>query len=366
MHKGIDVSTYQGVIDWNKVKAAGIEYAIIRAGYGKYTKQKDDCFETNVKGAKAVGIKIGAYWFSYATDTATAIKEADAFAEVIKGIDFELPVFYDYEYDSFRYAEDKGVNVDTALASDIVIAFLDRMKAKGFTVANYVNPDLIKNRFDSRINKYDSWVAHYKDNADTSKEYKIDGFNIIGWQYSSTGKVSGIKGNVDMNVFYMDAKAVEKPQATVKPTTNNTTTSAAYKAGQAVKLSNTPVYNTATTASVASRKTGTYYLWSAEVISKRIRITNTAERVGKAGQVTGWINVSDIVATTAKPATTKVLKVGSKVKVKQGAKFYDGVQPAKFVYKTTYDVLKIQGEKVVIGLGKAITGTMDKDDLIVQ
>ena len=307
MHKGIDVSTYQGVIDWNKVKAAGIEYAIIRAGYGRYIKQKDDCFDANVKGAKAAGVKIGAYWFGYATDTATAKKEADVFAEVIKGIDFELPVFYDYEYDSFRYAEDEGVEVDKALASDIVIAFLDRMKEKGYTVANYVNPDLIKHRFDSRINKYDSWVAHYKNNADTSKEYKIDGFNIIGWQYSSTGSVAGINGNVDMDVFYIEFP--DKPQATVKPTTSNTTTSATYKAGQAVKLSNTPVYNTATTSSVASRKTGTYYLWSEDVVGKRIRITNTPERVGKAGQVTGWMNVSDIVATTSTEPVVRTYKV---------------------------------------------------------
>ena len=112
MNKGIDVSTYQGKIDWNKVKKAGIEYAIIRAGFGKYAKQKDNYFDANVKGAKAAGIKIGAYWFGYATDVESAKEEADVFAEVIKGIDLELPVFYDYEYDSFEYAKKQGITVD--------------------------------------------------------------------------------------------------------------------------------------------------------------------------------------------------------------------------------------------------------------
>lgn len=367
MTKGIDVSTYQGKIDWNKVKKAGIEYAIIRAGYGKYAKQKDNCFDANVQGAKAAGIKIGAYWFGYATDVESAKEEADVFAEVIKGIDFELPVFYDYEYDSFEYAKKQGITVDKKLASDIVIAFLDRLVSRGYTVGNYVNPDLIHNAFDSRINKYDTWMAHYYDNPNTSKVYTYDGFNVIGWQYSSKGTVDGIEGNVDMNVFYIDAKVVEKQQATVQPVAT-TTTSTALKTGQVVTLSNTAIYNTASTASVASRRTGTYYLWSTQVIGGRIRITNKPERVGVAGQVTGWMNVVDITTvTTSKNAEAKTVKVGSKVKVKKGAKFFDGVVPAQFVYSTTYDVISVWGDtKVVIGIGKDITGVMDKDDLIVQ
>lgn len=301
----------------------------------------------------------------------SAKEEADVFAEVIKGIDFELPVFYDYEYDSFEYAKKQGITVGKKLASDIVISFLERMKSKGYTVGNYVNPDLIQNAFDSRINKYDTWMAHYYDNPNSSKIYTYDGFKVIGWQYSSKGTVDGIEGNVDMNVFYIDAKVVEKEQATVQPaaTTTTTTSATTLKAGQVVALSNTAIYNTASTASVASRRTGTYYLWSTQVIGGRIRITNKPDRVGVPGQVTGWMNVVDITTTTAtpaKPAAIKKLKVGSKVKVKSGAKFYDGVQPAKFVYSTTYDVLSISGEKVVIGIGKAITGAMDKDDLIVQ
>lgn len=370
MIKGIDVSAYQGNIDWRKVKAAGIEYAIIRAGYGKTIKQKDDYFDANVKGAKAAGIKIGAYWFGYAVDVETAKKEADVFAEVIRGIDFELPVFYDYEYDSFRYAKDKGVTLSKTLASDIVIAFLDRLKSKGYTVGNYVNPDLIVNSFDSRINKYDTWMAHYTEyigSDDISKKYEYKGFNIIGWQYTSKGSVDGINGNVDMNVFYIDAKETAKVED--KPQ-NTTTISSNLKAGQPVVLSNTALYNTATTDSVASRRSGTYYLWSTQVIENRIRITNTLDRVGVKGQVTGWLNVADIKTAAAQPqntTNTKTLKVGSKVKVKKGAKFYDGVQPAAFVYNTIYDVLSISsGDKIVIGIGNAITGAIHKDNLIIQ
>lgn len=281
MHTCIDVSVYQGDIDWQKVKAAGIEYAIIRAGVGRTATQIDKCFKANVKGAKAAGIKIGAYWFGYAINPEDAKVEANAFEEVIKGIDFELPVFYDFEYDSFDYARKHGVNLSKEAASDIVITFLDSMKAKGYRVGNYTNPDCIKNAFDNRISKYDTWIAHYQSNADISKKYTYNGFNIIGWQYSSKGAVYGIKGNVDMDVFYIDA------------------------------------------------------------------ITSNSR------------------PTPTNPENATTIKVGDKVKVKAGAKFYNGVQPASFVYNTIYDVLSISGDRVVIGIGTATTGAVKASDLEV-
>jgi len=96
--KCIDVSTWQGSIDFNKVKSAGYDYVIIRAGYGKEKSQKDNMFETNYKNAKSAGLKVGAYWFSYAMSPSTATAEADACLSCIKGKKFELPVYYDMEY----------------------------------------------------------------------------------------------------------------------------------------------------------------------------------------------------------------------------------------------------------------------------
>ena len=95
--KGIDVSVHNGNIDWGKVKADGIDFAILRAGFGKLEKQKDEKFEQNYAGAKAAGIPVGAYWYSYAMTPEEAEQEADVFLSVIKGKQFEMPVYFDLE-----------------------------------------------------------------------------------------------------------------------------------------------------------------------------------------------------------------------------------------------------------------------------
>lgn len=93
----IDVSVHNGKIDWQKVRAAGIDFAILRAGYGRLASQKDERFEENYAGAKAAGIPVGAYWYSYAMTPEEAELEADVFLSVIKGKQFEMPVYFDLE-----------------------------------------------------------------------------------------------------------------------------------------------------------------------------------------------------------------------------------------------------------------------------
>ena len=95
--KGIDVSVHNGKIDWQKVRAAGIDFAILRAGYGRLASQRDNRFKENYAGAKAAGIPVGAYWYSYAMSEDEARLEADVFLSVIKGKQFEFPVYYDVE-----------------------------------------------------------------------------------------------------------------------------------------------------------------------------------------------------------------------------------------------------------------------------
>jgi N-acetylmuramoyl-L-alanine amidase len=139
--------------------------------------------------------------------------------------------------------------------------------------------------------------------------------------------------------------------STQKPTTNSNSTNKtniiSYKAGTKIQLSSTPLYISATATTAKSQKSGTYYIWSNEAINGRVRITNDASRVGKTGQVTGWIKVSDIkTATTATPKQT--IKVGSTVKVKQGAKTYTGGNLYSFVYNRNHKVKEIKGDRVVI------------------
>lgn len=98
--KGIDVSQFQGNIDFGKVKKSGIEFVIIRAGFGRYANQKDPYFESHYKAAKAAGLKVGAYWYSYATSEADAKAEAETCLSIIKGKQFEYPIYFDLEESS--------------------------------------------------------------------------------------------------------------------------------------------------------------------------------------------------------------------------------------------------------------------------
>lgn len=189
-YKGIDVSYHQGSIDWQKVKADGIKYAIIRAGYGKM--QMDKKFIENICGANTANIEVGIYWFIYAKDVAEAIENADrchACISLYKGI-IKHKVWADWEYDS-----DKKNPQNKASRTAIVKAFCERLKSHGYEVGVYANPDYIKSKFDmSQLGKYPLWLAKYSDSKGS--------YNPFMWQYSSKGKVSGIKGNVDMNIMY--------------------------------------------------------------------------------------------------------------------------------------------------------------------
>ena len=123
--KGIDVSTHNGLIDWEKVAATPIEFAIIRAGYGMYENQIDTRFRYNIENALANKLHVGVYWFSYAGSAEEAIKEAQLCAKVIepyKGkIDF--PVYFDFEYDSERYLKEHGIVLNNETRTSLVTAF---------------------------------------------------------------------------------------------------------------------------------------------------------------------------------------------------------------------------------------------------
>lgn len=196
---GIDVSSHNGSIDWSKVKNAGVKFAIIRAGYGRYAV--DDYFYTNIKNALANGIAVGVYWFSYALDVNGAKEEANKCLETIKGYNVTLPVFFDFEYDTVRYAKDNGVTLGKNEFNNHTVAFCEVIKQAGYTPGVYYNYDYYKSYVDnSKIGKYAIWYAQYSSNPVVT--------NYTIWQYSSSGTVNGISGKVDVN--YMQ-KAVLTP-----------------------------------------------------------------------------------------------------------------------------------------------------------
>ena len=196
---GIDVSKWQGRIDWAKVKASGVQFAIIRAGYGREVSQKDAYFEANYAGAKAAGLPVGAYWYSYATTTEGAKAEARACLEVIRGKSFEFPVWFDQEYEPAIKALTKQQR------TDIVKAFCETLEAAGYYTGLYCSRDWLQNwLYPAQLKAYDIWVAAYGSSPGrVPLPYGM-------WQRSSSGKVPGISGNVDLDIAYKDYPAIIK------------------------------------------------------------------------------------------------------------------------------------------------------------
>jgi lysozyme len=190
--QGIDVSHHQGEIDFLKVKADGVKFIMLRAGYGweNPAKQTDRMFYRNYRNAGKAGLPCGAYHYSYARSKREAEKEADFFLKIIKDCQFSYPVAFDLE-------DQSQAGLNRKALTDIVIAFCSKVEKAGYYVCLYTNPDWIKNRLDmTRLKRYDLWLARYSSEP---------GYSPIGmWQYSSTGRVDGIKTLVDRNLAYKD------------------------------------------------------------------------------------------------------------------------------------------------------------------
>ena len=257
---GIDISKHNNKgnpIDWAKVDASGIDFALIRAGYGNNISQKDPKFEENMQGSLAHKLHVGAYWFSYAISPEDTLKEAEVFKKVLapyRGrIDF--PVAFDYEYDSITYSKKQGVNPTNALIDSIARAFMDSMKADGWFVNLYTNIDFIRSgRFSSdTCLKYDIWLADYSGGPDYPCGIQ---------QTGSTGVVPGISGSVDLDMSFKDYPTIIRaggyngyPQPQIIDFKSDTTTDIRLKPGQAYQLKvtakNAPVVTVGTTGVAA-------------------------------------------------------------------------------------------------------------------
>lgn len=189
--KCIDISTWQGSnVDFNKVKSDGIEYVILRAGYGKEKSQKDNTFEINYKKAKAAGLKVGAYWFSYAMTPNEAFTEAQACLYCLNGKQLDMPLYYDMEYLPAMNS------LSSSQYTQMAINFCDSIKKGGYRTGIYSSASVYSHilRLNTLRNKgYSIW------NAEWNSYYTV---NCDIWQYSEKGSVSGISTNVDMNYIY--------------------------------------------------------------------------------------------------------------------------------------------------------------------
>ena len=211
--RAIDVSAWQETIDWKKVAGTGVKVAILRctAGSSDLTA-KDSYFEKNYSGAIKNGIKVGVYRFSYAKTIDQIKKEANGVVAALKGKTITYPVFLDLEW------EWQQKNLTKSQLGDFIDAFRTIIEKTGYTFGIYCNLNWIRNILPASAQTHPLWIARYplEDKGVIREDLRIDSGdykNCIGWQYSSKGRVSGISGNVDMDVFYKDYAAGKKVEA---------------------------------------------------------------------------------------------------------------------------------------------------------
>ena len=193
---GIDVSSWQGVIDWDRVRDAGVEFAILRAGYrGSVTGAlvEDSCFETNLRGATAAGIPVGIYFFTQAVNEVEAVEEASMVLQLVRNFKVEYPIFIDTEGAGGNGRADGLSTEDRTLVCE---AFCRTIQNAGYTAGAYASKNWYENRLNvNALDHYVIWLAEYRDIPKYQGYYEM-------WQYTSKGEVDGISGNVDLDISY--------------------------------------------------------------------------------------------------------------------------------------------------------------------
>lgn len=204
--RGIDISKHNIIRSFPALRAEGIEFCIVRAGYGTSVDPK---FAAYIKAAKDCGMLVGVYWFCYARDTVEARREAEVCANTLTGYKLDLPVFYDFEYDTERYAAKTQVKYTTKSRTDIIEAFCAEITKHGYKAGVYTNPDYWLYKLNSdRLSKYALWIASYK-----SKDGKATFDTVLPtdlppafsnamlWQFGMC-KMPKAVGNVDIDYGY--------------------------------------------------------------------------------------------------------------------------------------------------------------------
>lgn len=197
--KGIDVSKYQGTIDWKQVKDSGIDFAILRVGsWNNSGPYVDPTFEENYKNAIKAGLSIGAYFYTYAETEAEQNRELELFLNALSGKEFTYPVFVDVEANCLT-------GLDRTTLSNLVKREMDILDQKGYTPGWYSYTNFVNNYIDrSMLTGYPLWIADYRGYVGYTGEY-------VMWQYASNGSVPGILGAVDMNYDYHGYKKKDEP-----------------------------------------------------------------------------------------------------------------------------------------------------------
>ena len=359
---GIDISEWQSGFKYAQATKEGVKFAILRAGYTGYgngiSKAKDSSFETHYKNAKEQGWGVGAYWFSRATTYANGAAEAQwMINNCLKGKTFEYPIAIDVE-DSYYQAK-----AGKKAVAEAIKGFCDTIEKAGYYAAVYANTNWFKNYIDSSaITAYDKWVAYWGTSRPTSYSHGLWQFGGGTNKIRST-KVAGV--TCDQNYAYKDYPTIMKnkglngfakdegttpvqPEEPVTPPTPEPDPTPTFKfnIGDKVVI-NGPLYKSST----ADKASGSA-VNKTTFITKRVNAKHPYNTTGNLG----WMDESSIKAYVD-PA---LIKKGDKVKVTK-AVTYTG-KTFKLWY-STYDVLEVSGDRVVIGIGRTVTAAVNKANL---
>ena len=332
---GIDVSTWQGNIDWKKVKKAGINFAMIRCGFRGMDSgeiKMDSYFLKNIKGAIANNINVGVYFFSMAKNKNEAIEEAEWVVNLIKDYDISYPVAIDTEiFDKYRL---KGVSYSTL--TNNAIAFSDYVKSKGYTPMIYSYARAFNQYFDTaKFDNYRIWLAQYNDEATYKGRYYM-------WQYTSSGSVPGISGRVDMNVSYFSV---------TNDATKRSIVNGVYKPGNLDEVEFKELEMNTTLTKDVSLRISPY-----TTIPNKAGILNKGTKIKVVGLGKEWVKIiyedntyyiNDVNSFVMNLEELEFTEVNLTVKVNKEVEVL--YKPYDFLYDNVYKKLKVDDEVIVIG-----------------
>ncbi len=325
--KGIDVSVHQGKIDWKKVKADGIEFAIIRCGFGSDIPEQDDSrFEANVAGCEENEIPWGTYLYSYATNLTEAESEVKHTLRLLEGKTALYPIYIDME-DADGYK--RKHNVSDAMCVDICLRFCEEMTKAGYYAGVYANKDWLENRINhARLKQYPIWLAQWNSKPTYDGKFGI-------WQFTSSGNVDGIGTRVDIDLAYEDYPAIIRSKEVngyKKPEPKPVSVSPReIQVGDTVTFNGGDVYSSSTAKTSAAKR--------GKAACKVTHIAAGAPHpyhcIG--GGVYGWVDAKNILnAPASKPKkNTSTIKAGDTISY-QGRLYGDsyGNNPGKTVSGT--------------------------------
>lgn len=348
--KGVDISAYQTGIPFDKIKQAGVQFAIIRAGYGKI---KDSQLDTFVAECKKHGIKYGFYWYSYALTVDRAKEEAEYCISVIKQYNPDYPIYYDIE-DKSQIGQ-----LTTRTRTDMCHAFCDVIRKAGYTAGICANPSWFNNFLYKKelVDEYEIWLAHWTENPNVPSRYN---YNQKVWQWG-LDHIAGY--GVDGDISFCDYDLGENsnaPAADSKPAV----VPAVIEVGDQVYFKGGYHY-ISSTAAAPSGGIRTAGKAKVQCIAAGAAHCYALKPVDGGSNVYGWVDEKLVEPIEETPET---LQLGDKVTVNSGATDYKGRKLALFVYKTVYTVMQIgcgvAPDYVVIGLNGAVTAAVRARDII--